>query len=142
MSVKYLDLYFVATMLLLPTSIAFLSLQSNLPMRSPLKFNTGSLSKMMNKDNNSKRDQNCIISTSPSILMKATKLSLLERDITSTKDNKTNIGHGRSDSPLSMICEERKEFELNLGKAMDTLKKDYPYMLTEAPGTFFITKKQ
>lgn len=36
-------------------------------------------------------------------------------------------------SPLQMICDERREFELNLGKVMDTLKKDYPKMLTRAP---------
>lgn len=32
-----------------------------------------------------------------------------------------------------MICDERREFELNLGKALDTLKKDYPDMLTKGP---------
>jgi hypothetical protein len=31
-------------------------------------------------------------------------------------------------------CEERQEFELNLGKAVDTLKNDYPDILTCPPG--------
>jgi len=34
---------------------------------------------------------------------------------------------------LKMINDERREFELNLGKALDTLKKDYPDMLTKGP---------
>ena len=37
-------------------------------------------------------------------------------------------------SPLDMICDEGHEFELNLGKAVDTLKQDYPDMLTDPPG--------
>jgi len=40
---------------------------------------------------------------------------------------------GNPNSPLNMIVDERREFELKLGKAVDTLKKDYPDMLTEAP---------
>ncbi len=38
-------------------------------------------------------------------------------------------------SPLEKnICEEQREFELKLGKALDTLRKDYPKILTEDPG--------
>lgn len=39
-------------------------------------------------------------------------------------------------TPLDLIggmSEEQREFELKLGKAMDTLKKDYPEMLTSDP---------
>jgi hypothetical protein len=36
-------------------------------------------------------------------------------------------------SVLKMICDERQEFEVNLGKAVDTLKHDYPDILTEPP---------
>jgi hypothetical protein len=32
-----------------------------------------------------------------------------------------------------MICDERQEFEVNLGKAVDTLKNDYPDILTCPP---------
>lgn len=35
---------------------------------------------------------------------------------------------------LQDMVEERREFELNLGKAMDTLRKDYPDMLHKSPG--------
>lgn len=35
---------------------------------------------------------------------------------------------------LQQLVDERREFQLNLGKAMDTLKKDYPYMLKKKPG--------
>ena len=39
-------------------------------------------------------------------------------------------------SPLSMLCEEAEEdsFEIHVGRALDTLRKDYPHMLTEQPG--------
>lgn len=40
---------------------------------------------------------------------------------------------GSPTSPLNMMCDERREFEMKLGKAVDTLKKDYPDMLTDAP---------
>jgi len=36
-------------------------------------------------------------------------------------------------TPLKMIVDERKQFELGLGKAVDTLRKNYPRLLTEAP---------
>ena len=42
-------------------------------------------------------------------------------------------------SPLEKnICEEQRQFELKLGKALDTLRKDYPKILTEDPGTYRI----
>lgn len=34
---------------------------------------------------------------------------------------------------LHQIIEERKKFQINLGKAMDTLRKDMPYILKETP---------
>lgn len=34
---------------------------------------------------------------------------------------------------LKQIADERREFELKLGKAMDTLRKDYPVMLKQKP---------
>ena len=40
-------------------------------------------------------------------------------------------------SPLSMMCEEVAEedsFEIHVGRALDTLRKDYPKMLTDQPG--------
>lgn len=36
-------------------------------------------------------------------------------------------------SILQDIVDERREFEINLGRAMDTLRKDYPHMLYRAP---------
>lgn len=35
---------------------------------------------------------------------------------------------------LQEITNERKNFHMNLGKAMDTLRKDMPYILKETPG--------
>lgn len=36
-------------------------------------------------------------------------------------------------STLGMIVDEQREFEINLGRAVDTLKKDYPGLLTKNP---------
>ena len=36
---------------------------------------------------------------------------------------------------LQSIVDERAEFQMNLGKAMDTLRKDYPDILKKSPGT-------
>jgi hypothetical protein len=36
---------------------------------------------------------------------------------------------------LQGIVDERAEFQMNLGKAMDTLRRDYPDILTKSPGT-------
>jgi len=46
----------------------------------------------------------------------------------------TTIGSS-SDLPpvLQQITDERKNFQMNLGKAMDTLRKDLPYILKETP---------
>ena len=35
---------------------------------------------------------------------------------------------------IQQIADERQEFQLNLGKAMDTLRKDMPEILKRAPG--------
>jgi len=40
-------------------------------------------------------------------------------------------------SPLDMICKDQHEFELSVGRAMDTLRTDYPHILTHNPGTCF-----
>lgn len=42
-------------------------------------------------------------------------------------------GPSPSKTKLNMIQDERREFEINLGRAIDTLKKDYPDMLTKEP---------
>jgi len=36
-------------------------------------------------------------------------------------------------SPLQAIVDERREFEINLGRAIDTLRADYPDLLKSAP---------
>jgi hypothetical protein len=36
---------------------------------------------------------------------------------------------------IRSIADERREFQMNLGKAMDTLRKDMPYILKQSPGT-------
>uniref|UniRef100_A0A7S4EHH6 SnoaL-like domain-containing protein n=1 Tax=Pseudo-nitzschia australis TaxID=44445 RepID=A0A7S4EHH6_9STRA len=49
-------------------------------------------------------------------------------------DQISSIGGG-SDLPpvLQQITDERRNFQMNLGKAMDTLRKDMPYILKKTP---------
>lgn len=35
---------------------------------------------------------------------------------------------------IQQIADERRDFQVNLGKAMDTLRKDMPEILKQAPG--------
>jgi hypothetical protein len=48
------------------------------------------------------------------------------------------VGEKLRDLPsvLQQIADERREFQVNLGKAMDTLRKDMPEILKRAPGKF------
>ena len=43
---------------------------------------------------------------------------------------------------IQQIADERREFQMNLGKAMDTLRKDMPDILRETPGTIPLVEKQ
>mmetsp|Transcript_9690 Transcript_9690/g.21857 ORF Transcript_9690/g.21857 Transcript_9690/m.21857 type:complete len:456 (+) Transcript_9690:163-1530(+) len=58
---------------------------------------------------------------------------------TQTSSTNTNSGistptaSAGTSSTLSMIVDSEKEFEINLGRAVDTLKSDYPNLLTEDP---------
>lgn len=36
------------------------------------------------------------------------------------------------------MVDEQRELQMNVGKAMDTLRKDYPYILKRAPGKFLL----
>lgn len=95
----------IALIAIIPTCIfGFSSITTHLPLNPNANHNTPSLSV-------------------------SSRLSLVS---TSTQDGVTTRGI-ETGSPLNMICDERREFELKLGKAMDTLKKDYPYILTQAP---------
>ena len=44
-----------------------------------------------------------------------------------------NMDNNISSTTLSMIVDSQKEFEMNLGKAIDTLKSDYPNLLSKNP---------
>lgn len=39
---------------------------------------------------------------------------------------------------LQGIVDERAEFRISLGRAMDTLRRDYPEVFRREPGTFFL----
>lgn len=45
----------------------------------------------------------------------------------------TAIGHTSLPPLLQEMVDERREFEMNLGRAMDTLRRDYPRLLKEVP---------
>ena len=56
--------------------------------------------------------------------------------ITVVDDDEVNTVASGSNLPpvLQQITDERRNFQVNLGKAMDTLRKDMPYILKETPG--------
>mmetsp|Transcript_31306 Transcript_31306/g.46968 ORF Transcript_31306/g.46968 Transcript_31306/m.46968 type:complete len:483 (-) Transcript_31306:528-1976(-) len=47
--------------------------------------------------------------------------------------NNNNNGIANPSSTLSMMVDQQREFEINLGRAVDTLKRDYPKLLTHDP---------
>jgi hypothetical protein len=57
------------------------------------------------------------------------QLSASNNDPTSSKNN----GIANPSSTLSMMVDQQREFEINLGRAVDTLKRDYPKLLTRDP---------
>ena len=64
----------------------------------------------------------------------------------SNKNGELNGKRAPPGSPLSMLCddattneEEEDSFEIHVGRALDTLRSDYPKMLTEQPGKFVVT---
>ena len=38
---------------------------------------------------------------------------------------------------LQEMVDDQREFQMNVGRAMDVLRNDYPYFLKRAPGEFF-----
>ena len=59
----------------------------------------------------------------------------LERTSTANtkNDNNNNL------SPfLQEMVDEQRELQMNVGKALDTLRKDYPDFLKRAPGKFIV----
>lgn len=64
------------------------------------------------------------------------KLALHSTTLLSSTDvEESTSSTSTSDLPpvLQDIVDERREFEINLGRAMDTLRKDYPHLLYRAP---------
>ena len=53
------------------------------------------------------------------------------------KDPVTSSLNGDNLSPfLRELVDEQRELQMNVGKAMDVLKSDYPYFLKRSPGEF------
>ena len=57
---------------------------------------------------------------------------------TSSTSHRKPLTQANGDLPpvIQQIADERLEFNMNLGKAMDTLRKDMPYLLRRLPGEF------
>jgi hypothetical protein len=55
---------------------------------------------------------------------------------TTSKTDDSSSSSSLRDLPpvLQQITDERRNFQMNLGKAMDTLRKDMPYILKKTPG--------
>jgi len=64
-------------------------------------------------------------------------LSSLEHDRSSASSHSMTAG----DTSLTYE-EQRHQFEMHVGKAVDTLRHDYPNILVANPGTFGITNEQ
>ena len=81
----------------------------------------------------------CAFQTSPRTFFESNNNKRLKSTILdelsslSKESKKTDV----SELPpvLRDMVEERRSFELNLGKAMDVLKTDYPEMIHKTPGT-------
>lgn len=56
-----------------------------------------------------------------------------EQEQRSSTNDVANSGIANPSSTLSMMVDEQREFEINLGRAVDTLKQDYPKLLTNDP---------
>lgn len=65
-----------------------------------------------------------------------TRLDIGTSSIESLPSAPTTLDQNLRDLPpvIQQIVDERREFQLNLGKAMDTLKSDMPDILKRSPG--------
>jgi hypothetical protein len=66
------------------------------------------------------------------------KESILTESLSAELESPSSTGSNVVDLPpvLQQIADERREFQLNLGRAMDTLRSDMPDILTKKPGTY------
>jgi hypothetical protein len=53
----------------------------------------------------------------------------------SLSSTRTTLHRHSSHLSISTSSEQQHEFELKVGKALDTLRSDYPRILTKSPGT-------
>ena len=52
-------------------------------------------------------------------------------------NNNSNSNNSKNLSPfLQGMVDEQRQLQMNVGKAMDTLRKDYPYFLKRSPGEY------
>jgi hypothetical protein len=75
----------------------------------------------------------------PSSAVQEDSITATTTTTTTTDDDDvtTRSNNNLRDLPpvLQQITDERKNFQMNLGKAMDTIRKDMPYILKRTPGT-------
>mmetsp|Transcript_46121 Transcript_46121/g.96853 ORF Transcript_46121/g.96853 Transcript_46121/m.96853 type:complete len:270 (+) Transcript_46121:186-995(+) len=78
----------------------------------------------------------CASAPMPSSLVSQQRI-LLESTVEDTYKAPTSTGSNDSNNNLSPflqgMVDEQRELQMNVGKAMDVLKKDYPYFLKRAP---------
>ena len=72
------------------------------------------------------------------IILESTMEETLERTSSSPNNNNNINNDGTNNSNLSPLLQgmvdEQRHLQMNVGKAMDTLRKDYPYFLKRSPG--------
>lgn len=68
------------------------------------------------------------------IIRRAQTLLPIEEETEITAENPLTQVNGDLPTVIQQIADERQDFNVNLGKAMDTLRKDMPEILRSAPG--------
>jgi hypothetical protein len=92
---------------------------SRILMGSTIKERTSTLTNKKNKDNSSSSNSS-----------------------SSGDDRNNNNNNNNNLSPfLRNMVNEQRELQMNVGKAMDVLTKDYPYFLRRAPGKYILTRR-
>ena len=74
---------------------------------------------------------------------RSTKLTSSVLEDLSTVGENMRSGSSTTELPtvLQEMVNERRNYEMNLGRAMDVLRKDYPHMLHKTPGEFSQSRK-
>lgn len=89
----------------------------------------------VSKSSSTSRIRNSSSQTLSSLMFPLLESSTVEKEKISLLPGSETSSNNLSPFLQGMVDEQR-ELQMNVGKAMDTLRKDYPYFLKRAPGKF------